>query len=537
MGVVAAGDPQTANAGAELLRRGGNAVDAAVGAALAAFVCELPLCSPFGGAAMLVDRPGEEPVAIDMFARAPGLLRSGAAGRQPEGLPEQAAPPAALDFEDVEVSFGAATQVFHVGRGSAAVPLALRGLCEAHARWGSLPLEEVAAPAIALGRDGYVLGPGVAYIFQILTPIVGRTPDCLALFTDGSSIATAGARLANVDLATTLEAIARRPDTLRELEASFASEFGAAHGGLITERDVAEARPAFHVPVAVRHRDWDVRTMPGPSTGGVLVALGLRLLEGASRSPPLSREHLRLLARVQELLLAVRDDGLDEKCRDARAVRALLDPSRIDDMRAVLNLEPPPSSPPPPDSPLGSTTHVSVIDGAGGCVSLTLTNGEGCGAVLQGTGIVVNNLLGEEDIHPRGFHLDPPGHALATMMAPTILRRDDDEVIVLGSGGSNRLRNAILQVLVGLVEHGLPADRAVAAPRVHVEGGEHAHIAFESMGLAKDVVRSLLDAYPAAPRVFDAPNLYFGGVHVALRRDRSFGGAGDGRRGGAIVIA
>jgi gamma-glutamyltranspeptidase/glutathione hydrolase len=179
---------------------------------------------------------------------------------------------------------------------------------------------------------------------------------------------------------------------------------------------------------------------------------------------------------------------------------------------------------------------VSVIDAAGGCVSLTLTNGEGCGAVLSGTGIVVNNLLGEEDIHPRGFHLDPPGHALATMMAPTILRRDD-EVIVLGSGGSNRLRNAILQVLVGLVEHGLAADRAVSAPRLHVEGGENAHIAFESMGLAEDVVRSLLEAYPAAPRVFDAPNLYFGGVHVALRRDHAFAGAGDARRGGAVVIA
>lgn len=508
-----------------MLEEGGNAVDAAVAAAFAAFVCELPLCSPFGGAAMLVDRPGETPVAFDMFARAPGL---------------GSATPLALDFEDVEVSFGAATQVFHVGRGSAAIPLAMRGLLEAHARFGSMPLERVAAPAVALGRDGYVLNAGIAHVFQILTPIVQRTPECAALFEDGGGeIAGAGARLSNPALATTLETIARRPEHLRDLEASFAEGFGARNGGLVTLRDLEDARIGVHEPVSVRHRDWDVFTMPGPSTGGVLVALGLRLLEGASRAPFLSRDSLLLLARVQELLLAVREDGLDETCRDARAVRRLLSPSRIDDMRAVLDLAPPSSVPPPPDSPLGSTTHVSVIDQHGGCVSLTLTNGEGCGVTLPGTGIVVNNLLGEDDIHPRGFHVDPPGRALATMMAPTILRRGE-EVVVLGSGGSNRLRTAILQVLVALVEHGVSPDRAVAAPRLHVEGSggpaRTARIAFESPGLAPEVVRSLIDSYPDAPRVFDLPNLYFGGVHVVLRRNQSFGGAGDARRGGAVAI-
>ena len=119
---------------------------------------------------------------------------------------------------------------------------------------------------------------------------------------------------------------------------------------------------------------------------------------------------------------------------------------------------------------LGSTTHISVIDEHGGAVALTLTNGEGSGHVLGATGIVVNNLLGEEDIHPGGFHRDPPGRALSTMMAPTLLRRGSDR-IVLGSGGSNRLRNAILQVLVGLLEHGVPVNRAVNAPRIQLEPG------------------------------------------------------------------
>jgi gamma-glutamyltranspeptidase/glutathione hydrolase len=530
-GVVAAGDVQTARAGAQLLEQGGNAVDAAIASALAAFVCELPLCSPFGGGVMLVDRPGEDTVAIDMFARTPGL------GGGPQSLGSR-------DFEGVEVSFGAATQIFHAGRASAAMPLALRGLLEAHTRWGSMPLEAIAAPAIALGRDGYELGTGCAFAIGSLEPILSRSPECRALFSVGehlggrekTDLAHQGERLVNPDLASTIETVARRPECLRELETAFVSQFGPSRGGLVTERDALEAKVAFLPAISVRHRDWELRAMPGPSTGGVLVALGLRLLEGASRYKPLSSEQMLLHARVQELLLAVRDDDLDEKCRDPQAVRALLDPARIDDMRAVLDLGSPSSAPPPPDNPLGSTTHISVIDADGACVSLTLTNGESCGSVIEGTGIVVNNLLGEQDIHPRGFHRDPPGHALSTMMAPTILRRGND-IIVLGSGGSNRLRNAILQVLVGLVEHSLPLAHAVNAPRLHIEDGARASIAFEAEGLPADVAERLISAYPHSPRVFDVRNLYFGGVHVALRRDGSFGGAGDPRRGGAVEIA
>src|SRR5262245_20520073 len=190
-GIVAAGDPQTSNAGAALLKSGGNAVDAAVAAAFAAFVCELPLCSPLGGGAMVLELPGEKSHALDLFARAPGL---------------GASRPAELDFDDVEVSFGAATQVFHVGRGSAAVPLALEGLLEAHRRWGRRPLEEVVAPAVVLGKSGYTLGPGVAFVFKILTPIVERSAECRTLFSDrDGTIAKHGARLDNPNLAATLE--------------------------------------------------------------------------------------------------------------------------------------------------------------------------------------------------------------------------------------------------------------------------------------------------------------------------------------------
>jgi gamma-glutamyltranspeptidase/glutathione hydrolase len=238
-GVVAAGDPQSAEAGALLLRAGGNAVDAAVATAFAAFVCELPLCSPLGGGAMLVELANGDAHAIDMFARAPGL-----------GGPK----PTTMDFKNVEVSFGAATQVFHVGRASAAVPLALPGLLEVHRRWGALPLDAVVAPAVALGVDGFTLGPGVAYAFEVLTPIVELTPECRALYaTPSGPLGVHGERLANRDLAGSLEALGRSPDALRDFFAAFAREFGPERGGLVTQRDIEEARVAHVTPVHAKH--------------------------------------------------------------------------------------------------------------------------------------------------------------------------------------------------------------------------------------------------------------------------------------------
>ncbi|MCB9576782.1 MAG: gamma-glutamyltransferase [Polyangiaceae bacterium] len=509
-GVVAAGDPQTAAAGAELFAAGGNAMDAIVAAAFAAFVCELPLCSPLGGGVMVVQPETGAAHALDMFGRTPGL---------------GGARPTVLDFDHVEVDFGATTQVFHVGRGSAAVPLALPGLLQAHQRWGSLPLSDVVAPAVVLGRDGYQLGAGVAFAFRLLSPIIERTAESRMLFSDGDRIASTGAQLDNRDLARSLSDICERPERVRDLMQAFAAECGPAAGGLVTERDVTEATVNDAVPLCVELGDWHLATMPGPSTGGVLVALGLRLLGGVGKLPFGSAEHVLALTDVQRTLLSVRDDSFDEECRDAAFVRELLSDAKVAELRtraAALH----------PDSPLGSTTHLSALDEHGMAVSLTLTNGEGSGHVLSGTGMVINNLLGEEDIHPRGFHRDPPGKALSTMMAPTVLTRGEDR-IVLGSGGSNRLRNAITQVVSALIEHGVTPEVAVTAPRLHVQGTT---LTLETRGLAAEAEAALQSAFGGHVAAFAEPNMFFGGVHLALRRRGAFGGAGDARRGGSVRV-
>jgi gamma-glutamyltranspeptidase/glutathione hydrolase len=177
-------------------------------------------------------------------------------------------------------------------------------------------------------------------------------------------------------------------------------------------------------------------------------------------------------------------------------------------------------------SRLGSTTHISVIDAAGFACSATCTNGEGSGVVVPRTGMHLNNVMGEEDLNPLGFHLHPAGRRMPSMMAPTVVMRDGEVELVLGSAGSNRIRSALLQTIVGVVDRGLSVGEAVEAPRVHFEDG----VVFAEPGID-------LDGLPGDVRVvrFGALNLFFGGVQAALRRGPRMTGAGDPRRGGVAV--
>ena len=180
---------------------------------------------------------------------------------------------------------------------------------------------------------------------------------------------------------------------------------------------------------------------------------------------------------------------------------------------------------------LGSTTHISVLDADGCACSATCTNGEGSGVVVPGTGMHLNNVMGEEDLNPLGFHRHPAGRRMPSMMAPSVVMRDGEVELVLGSAGSNRIRSALLQTIVGVVDHGMQVREAVEAPRVHFEDGVvFAEPGIDLEGLAGDarVVR------------FGALNLFFGGVQAVQRRGTRMTGAGDPaawRRGGERVRA
>jgi gamma-glutamyltranspeptidase/glutathione hydrolase len=178
---------------------------------------------------------------------------------------------------------------------------------------------------------------------------------------------------------------------------------------------------------------------------------------------------------------------------------------------------------------LGATTHISVLDSGGQACSVTCTNGEGSGVVVPGTGMHINNVMGEEDLSPLGFHRHQAGRRMPSMMAPSIVMREGRVELVLGSAGSNRIRSALLQTIVGVVDHGLEVRKAVEAPRVHFEDG----VVYHEPGID---VRELLEQDEEMVR-FHALNLFFGGVQAVLRRGNGIDGAGDPRRGGVAVKA
>ncbi|MFO7564576.1 MAG: gamma-glutamyltransferase [Enhygromyxa sp.] len=481
-GVVAAGNSHTAAAGARILEEGGNAVDAAVAAAIACFSAEPLLTSAGGAGIMLVLRPGEDPIAIDFFSAFPG------AGGRPERV----------DFHAIEVDFGSARQVFHVGRGAAAVPLALDGLATAARRFGTLELPQLTAPGVELAREGVILDAITARTFELLWPILCRDRGCweeIAEGLTGDRPPRAGERLRNRKLAATLESFAALGRTPPQVREGLLAEFGPARGGMISAADLDAAAVSVGAPHCFAIGDWQVAT--SPRLGGRLVGM-----------------------ISEELALAsIAADEAEEVLRRARASRA--------GHRARTGL---------PPATRGSTTHISVVDEAGGAASVTLTSGEGCGHVVSGTGVHINNFLGEEDLNPIGFHLHRPGDALPTMIAPTLAVHRDGRVISLGSGGANRIRSAVSQVLHGLLCAALPLEQAVAAPRVH---GEDEGVWVE-LGERRDpeAIRAALAGEFPAVHGFASCDFFFGGVHVAARgATGELAGVGDARRAGAVARA
>jgi gamma-glutamyltranspeptidase/glutathione hydrolase len=283
----------------------------------------------------------------------------------------------------------------------------------------------------------------------------------------------------------------------------------AAGGGALTAEDLARYEALPRTPVCARYRGRDVMTNPPPSAGGILLALALGLLDERVAHEPPGPPTLTDLVAVMEEAQAARDErflaGLAEDGFQERFLGA---------------------------SRLGSTTHVSVVDADGRACSVTTTNGEGSGVLVPGTGIHLNNIMGEEDLSPLGFFRDPPGRRMPSMMAPTVVLDAAGEVeLVLGSAGSNRIRSAILQTIVNVVDRGMAAADAVLAPRLHFEAG----VVYAEPGLPLEDLRAL--GHRIAP--FRERNLFFGGVQ-AVQRDPATGalsGGGDPRRGGAAVAA
>jgi gamma-glutamyltranspeptidase/glutathione hydrolase len=487
-GLVAGGHPAVADAAATVLAQGGNAFDAVVAAGFAAAVAEPALTSLGGGGFLLARTAQGESTLFDFFVDTPGR---GLAGRSFHP-----------HFEPVSIAFPASDQVFNVGRGSVAVPGCLAGYLHVHERLGVLSLGDVVAPAVTLARTGVVISPMSASIVELLWPILNRTADTRELFAPHGHPVRAGERFANIDLAEFLDRLGREPGHTfhhGELAAAFAAD-QAGGGGFVTEEDLAAYRVIEREPLSIDYRGHRVLTNPAPSFGGTLVALTLQLLQDGGTLPERGTpEHA--VALVGAMVETDRRRAAEAADLRPRATRG--------------------------------TTHVSVADCHGNVASMTTSNGEASGHLVPGTGILLNNMLGEDDLHPRGFHAAPAGARVASMMSPTVvLDPSGAPRLVVGSGGSKRIRTTIVQVVSAVVDHEVPIEAAVPAPRLHWDGD----LLQVEPGWSRAAVAALRERWPV--NEWAEQNLYFGGAHAVTPGDPGGEGsaAGDPRRGGAVAM-
>jgi gamma-glutamyltranspeptidase / glutathione hydrolase len=515
-GAVAAGHPLTAEAGAAVLREGGNAVDAAVAAVLTSFVTESPLTGLGAGGFMLVHAPDEN-VLLDFFVAVPGK----------DGIERRS------ELEPIPVYFSEdVPQIFNVGAASCGVPGTAAGLWEALQRFGSMPMTELARSAVRHARAGVTVNAEQAFIFKILEPILTHHAEGREIY------APQGHRLGEGDLfrfealAEALELYgAEGPQPFYRGEVARAvSEWVVDRGGTLGVEDLGSYEPIARYPARGRFRSRDVLTNPPPSSGGILIAFSLDLLDR------LGSAGVEQLVVVMEQAQTARTEEFHTRLSEDGWLEEFLDSARLDAAagRARSRLRPPGGGVAGPGDRLGSTTHITVVDSDGRCASVTCSNGTGSGLIVPGTGVHVNNMCGEEDLNPFGFHTLPPGVRLPSMMSPTVLLHDGELEAGLGSGGSNRIRSAVLQTIVRLVAEGIEVQEAVEAPRVHFEGGVvQAEPGIDPRALAR------LEAQGYTIVRWAERNLFFGGVHAVSRNAETgeLRGGGDPRRGGAVAVA
>jgi gamma-glutamyltranspeptidase/glutathione hydrolase len=515
-GVVAAGHPLTAEAGAQALRDGGNAVDAAICAVLTSFVCESQLSGFGAGGFMMVHEAGEDSLT-DFFVAA-----GGADGVEPKA-----------ELIPIPVYFDGTPQIFNCGAASCGVPGNPAGLEHVHRRFGSMPLARLAEPGIELGRRGVKLTEGAAYFHEILHPILTSTPESAALYTPEGRRLGEGDTFRYPEMSDALERYAAdgaEPFYSGDI-AQRVCDWVRVRGGTLGMDDMAAYEPIERRPVRARFRGYDVFTNPPPSSGGILIAYSLGVLERLGE-----RSGVEQLVAATEAANARRTDDFHEGLHDETFVERFL-AADLDEVAGRIRAGDwvgGQGGAGGPADRLGSTTHIAVLDADGNCASVTCSNGTGSGVVVPGTGVHLNNMLGEEDLNPQGFHRIPPGRRVSSMMAPTLALRDGEVVLGLGSAGSNRIRSAILQVAVKVLQDGMDADQAVHAGRLHFEAGTvQAEPDVDDSGLS-DLERR------GVPVVrWKRQNLFFGGTQAVVRDPVSGGlsGGGDPRRGGAVVLA
>lgn len=487
-----------------MAHEGGNAVDAAIAASLVSTVVEPGVCSLAASGFLTIWPPGEEAVMVDGAAVMPGT-----------GLPRHRFGQAA---DEVYLEYGGGMRTV-VGYGSVAVPGNLAAYALASEHYGNVPWRVLVEPAYEWARDGFALSQASHQYLQLTHEgIFGWNPQSFAALHDAQGkLYEVGATICIEHLADSLRAIADEG-----IETFYHGDLAAllttdieGHGGILTRQDMANYEAQLQPTLNVQLDGWTVATDSRPAIGGAVLAAMLLLMDDRPQQgwTPAELEHL---IRVQEAVLGFRHAHLDCSEDLARDAQRLLEAASARDLRGFL------ASP--------STVHASAVDSSGLACSVTVSAGYGSGAMPPGTGIWMNNSLGELELNKRGLHAWNPGERLPSNMAPTVARSRDGAVLAIGSPGASRITTAIQQTLLNFMHLGMPLQAAVDHPRLHVEEVDgQMQVAYEE-ALPVDMI-------DVPQRVFPGISMYFGGVSAALwDPNKGFIVAADPRRAGGTAV-
>lgn len=491
--MVGSTDAYASDAGLAILKKGGNAVDAAVAVGFALAVTH-PQAGNIGGGGLMVIRFADgKSTTIDYREMAPA----------------KATRDMFLDAQGNPVS-----ERSLVGPLAAGVPGAVAGMAYAQKKYGKLPLADVIAPAVALAERGFVIGPSLAR--SLASPftrkLLGRFEESTRVFYKAGGVPyEAGETLVQPDLAATLTLIARLgPDGFYQGKTAdlIAAEMTRS-GGLITQADLAAYRPMEREPVTGTYRGYDIVSMPPVSSGGVALIELLNILEGfpIKELGPNSSKTMHLMAEAERRVFADRSEwlgdpgfykvplrGLSSKSY-AESLRKTIDPTKATPSEAVKPGK-------PTDFESTQTTHYSVIDAEGTAVSTTTTinGGYGNGQVVKGAGFLLNNEMDDFSAKPGtpnmfgmlggAANAVEAGKRPLSSMTPTIVVKDRQPFLIVGSPGGSRIITTVLQVIVNVIDHGMDVQEAVDAPRFHHQWYPD-EIRIERQGFPVDVREAL----------------------------------------------
>lgn len=496
---IAASNQLAADAGAAMADEGGNAVDAAIAATLVAMVTEPGIVSLGGGCYITVVTPDGQEV-IDANVAMPG---------------------AGLDHErfgrgcfDIDTDYGGGVTMT-IGHGSIGVPGSPFGLALAHDRHGGAPWASVVAPAIAAAA-GFAMGHASDYYLEYVHhDLYGwHAPSHAVLHRpDGTRLAL-GDTVVLDELADSLCEYAetgRTAFTTGELGRRIIEDL-QAHDGLLTHEDLRTYQSILRQPTTVRTGTWEWWTNPPPAMGGAVVAALLMGMHGHPNDGWTTAD-VRRLVEVQDAVLSHRVGVLDLSEDRLRDIQDMLDTVRD---RGVSGFAAP------------STAHVSAVDDHGTGCAITSSSGYGSGVMPPGTGLWMNNCLGEQELNRRGLHAWPVGDRLPSNMAPTIGRRDDGMLMAIGSPGADRIVTAIAQTILTFVGTAKNLAESIRHPRLHVR-----HIIDEQRTEVMHEADLVLPALDLPTTEHHELAMFFGGVAAALLKpDGRLEAAADPRRGG-----